>query len=205
MIELLLLYWEFLKVGLFTFGGGYGAIPLIRDTILSNPEWGISLDMFQYIVGVAESTPGPIMVNTATYIGTTQAGILGGVAATLGAITPSFVIILLIAKFLKGFMEKENPHGAGYREALRGWYHSFHGRVFPSFRCDPCDQFSLHRRIYESADSRVEDRFDLRLGVPGSLWLEALEEKSDFSDFVYRYLRRSRHSCIWSIIWNKWI
>lgn len=107
MIELLLLYWEFLKVGLFTFGGGYGAIPLIRDTILSNPEWGISLDMFQYIVGVAESTPGPIMVNTATYIGTMQAGVLGGVVATLGAITPSFVIILLIAKFLKGFMEKE--------------------------------------------------------------------------------------------------
>lgn len=107
MIKLLLLFWEFFKVGLFTFGGGYGAIPLIRDTILSNPEWGISLDMFQYIVGVAESTPGPIMVNTATYIGTTQAGIFGGVAATLGAITPSFLIILLIAKFLKGFMEKE--------------------------------------------------------------------------------------------------
>lgn len=107
MIELLMLFWEFFKVGLFTFGGGYGAIPLIRDTILSNPEWGISLDMFQYIVGVAESTPGPIMVNTATYIGTTQAGILGGVVATLGAVTPSFFVILLIAKFLKGFMEKE--------------------------------------------------------------------------------------------------
>ncbi len=107
MIRLLHLYWEFLKVGLFTFGGGYGAIPIIRDTILSHPEWGVDSDLFSYIVGVAESTPGPIMVNTATYIGTTTAGILGGVAATLGAITPSFVIILLIAKCLQGFMEKK--------------------------------------------------------------------------------------------------
>lgn len=107
MIKLLHLFFEFLKVGLFTFGGGYGAIPIINDTILSNPQWGVDEDMFSYIVGVAESTPGPIMVNTATYIGTTTAGILGGIVATLGAITPSFVIILLIAKFLKGFMEKE--------------------------------------------------------------------------------------------------
>lgn len=107
IIKLLLLFWEFFMVGLFTFGGGYGAIPLIRDTILANPEWGVDLDMFQYIVGVAESTPGPIMVNTATYIGTTYAGILGGIFATLGAITPSFIIILLIAKCLQGFMEKK--------------------------------------------------------------------------------------------------
>lgn len=107
IIQLLLLFWEFLKVGLFTFGGGYGAIPLIRDTILRFPEWGVDEDMFSYIVGVAESTPGPIMVNTATYVGTTEAGVLGGIIATLGAITPSFVIILLIAKYLKGFMEKE--------------------------------------------------------------------------------------------------
>ncbi len=107
MMELLYLYWEFVKVGLFTFGGGYGAIPIIRDTILRNPGWGVDSDMFSYIVGVAESTPGPIMVNTATYIGTTHAGILGGIVATLGAITPSFIIILLIAKCLKGFMEKK--------------------------------------------------------------------------------------------------
>ena len=106
IIKLLTLFGEFFMVGLFTFGGGYGAIPLIRDTILSNPEWGVDLEMFQYIVGVAESTPGPIMVNTATYIGTTYAGILGGIFATLGAVTPSFCIILLIAKCLKGFMEK---------------------------------------------------------------------------------------------------
>ena len=107
ILKLLSLFAEFFMVGLFTFGGGYGAIPLIRDTILSNPDWGVDLEMFQYIVGVAESTPGPIMVNTATYIGTTYAGILGGIFATLGAITPSFLIIVLIAKCLQGFMEKK--------------------------------------------------------------------------------------------------
>lgn len=100
------LFWEFLKIGLFTFGGGYGAIPLIRDAILANPWMGVDEEMFYYIVGVAESTPGPIMVNSATYIGTVSGGVLGGVIATLGAVTPSFVIIFLIARFLSGFMEK---------------------------------------------------------------------------------------------------
>lgn len=106
------LYWEFLKVGLFTFGGGYGAIPLIRDAITANPWMGVDTDMFSYIIGVAESTPGPIMVNTATYVGAVAGGsgiyaALGALCATLGAITPSFVIILLIASLLKGFMEKK--------------------------------------------------------------------------------------------------
>ena len=107
MMTLLDLFFEFLKIGLFTFGGGYGAIPLIQDAVAVNTQWGISEDMFSYIIGVAESTPGPIMVNTATYVGTNVAGAAGAVVATLGAITPSFVIILLIARFLSGFMEKE--------------------------------------------------------------------------------------------------
>lgn len=106
------LYWEFFKVGLFTFGGGYGAIPLIRDALAANPWMGVDADMFSYIIGVAESTPGPIMVNTATYVGTVAGGsgvyaALGAFFATLGAITPSFIIILLIASLLKGFMEKK--------------------------------------------------------------------------------------------------
>ncbi len=107
ILLLLRLYWEFFKVGMFTFGGGYGAIPLIHDAILQNEWMGVSEDFFHYIIGVAESTPGPIMVNTATYIGTTTAGVAGAVFATLGAVTPSFLIILLIAKCLQGFMEKK--------------------------------------------------------------------------------------------------
>ena len=106
MIKLLLLFWEFFMVGLFTFGGGYGAIPLIRDTILANPDWGVDLDMFQYIVGVAESTPGPIMVNMATYVGSSQAGIPGALAATLAVVLPSFGIVLLIVTILGNVMKK---------------------------------------------------------------------------------------------------
>ena len=106
------LFWEFFKVGLFTFGGGYGAIPLIRDAVSANPWMGVDADMFSYIIGVAESTPGPIMINTATYVGTVAGGTglasaFGAFCATLGAATPSFLIILLIASLLKDFMEKK--------------------------------------------------------------------------------------------------
>lgn len=101
------LFWEFVKVGLFTFGGGYGSIPIIRDAVLSNPWMGVDEEMFSYIIGVAESTPGPIMINAATYIGTGCAGVLGAICATVGVVVPSFVVILLIATLLQGFMEKK--------------------------------------------------------------------------------------------------
>ncbi len=93
---LLSLFWEFLKIGLFTFGGAYGAIPLIRQTVLTQ-GW-MSEEMFANILAISESTPGPIMVNSATYIGASQAGIPGAAVATLGVVLPSFIIILLIAK-----------------------------------------------------------------------------------------------------------
>ena len=95
------LFWEFLKIGLFTFGGAYGAIPLIRQCVLTQ-GW-MSEEMFSNILAISESTPGPIMVNSATYIGASQGGILGAAVATLGVVLPSFVIILLIARlFAKG-------------------------------------------------------------------------------------------------------
>ncbi len=89
------LFWEFLKIGLFTFGGAYGAIPLIRQCVLAQ-GW-MDDAMFANILAISESTPGPIMVNSATYIGATQGGILGAAVATLGVVLPSFIIILLIA------------------------------------------------------------------------------------------------------------
>ncbi len=84
----------FLKVGLFSFGGAYGAIPLIRDVVLSY-GW-IEEDMLTYMIAVSESTPGPIMVNLATYVGSSQAGFLGAVIATTAVVLPSFFIVLLI-------------------------------------------------------------------------------------------------------------
>ena len=96
LLELLI---GFLKVGCFAFGGAYGAIPLIRDIVLSY-GW-IDDEMLTYMIAVSESTPGPIMVNLATYVGSSQAGILGSLVATLAVVLPSFVIILLVTALLK--------------------------------------------------------------------------------------------------------
>lgn len=95
-LELLL---GFLKAGFFAFGGAYGAIPLIRDVVLSY-GW-LDEEMLSYMIAVSESTPGPIMVNLATYVGNIQAGLLGAIIATLAVVMPSFVIILLIMAVLK--------------------------------------------------------------------------------------------------------
>lgn len=88
------LFLEFLKIGMFAFGGAYGAIPLIQETVIRN-GW-MNDSMFSNMVAISESTPGPIMVNAATYIGNHQAGLAGAFAATLGVVLPSFIIILLI-------------------------------------------------------------------------------------------------------------
>ena len=93
------LFLGFLKVGLFAFGGAYGAIPLIRDVVLSY-GW-LSDEALSYMIAVSESTPRPIMVNLATYVGSTEAGFLGALVATLAVVLPSFIIILLITALLK--------------------------------------------------------------------------------------------------------
>lgn len=93
------LFLGFLKVGCFAFGGAYGAIPLIRDVVMSY-GW-LNDEMLTYMIAVSESTPGPIMVNLATYIGSQQAGLVGAAVATLAVVLPSFLIILLITVLLK--------------------------------------------------------------------------------------------------------
>ena len=91
----------FLKVGCFAFGGAYGAIPLIRDVVMSY-GW-LSDEMFTYMVAVSESTPGPIAVNIATYAGYNTAGYLGGVCATMGLVFPAIVLMTIVAKFITAF------------------------------------------------------------------------------------------------------
>jgi len=93
------LFLGFLKVGCFAFGGAYGAIPLIRDVVMSY-GW-LNDELLAYMIAVSESTPGPIMVNLATYIGSNQAGFLGAFVATLAVVLPSFLIILLVTALLK--------------------------------------------------------------------------------------------------------
>jgi chromate transporter len=110
---LLELFIGFLKVGCFAFGGAYGAIPLIRDVVLSY-GW-LDEEMLTYMIAVSESTPGPIMVNLATYVGSSQAGIPGALIATIAVVLPSFIIILLVTALLKTVLK--NPY---VQAALRG-------------------------------------------------------------------------------------
>ncbi len=100
------LYLIFFKIGLFTFGGGYAMIPLIENEIVEKKKW-ITNDEFLDIIAIAESTPGPIAINSATYIGSRRSGFLGSLAATLGVMTPSFAIILLISLFFLQYKENE--------------------------------------------------------------------------------------------------
>jgi chromate transporter len=97
------LFLGFLKVGFFSFGGAYAAIPLIRDVVLSY-GW-LTDEMLTDMIAISESTPGPIMVNLATYIGSSQAGFPGAVLATLAVVLPAFVIILLIMAVLKTILK----------------------------------------------------------------------------------------------------
>ncbi len=104
MKALLDLFLTFSKIGSFTFGGGYAMIPLIENTCATKKGW-ITHDEMADITVIAESTPGPIAINCATYVGMKKKGIAGAVAATVGVILPSFVIIMLISFFFDRFLE----------------------------------------------------------------------------------------------------
>ena len=109
------LFLSFFKVGLFCFGGAFGMIPLIEETVLQH-GWLTEQEFYNF-VGICESTPGPIAVNIATYVGSTQAGLLGSIAATLGVVCPSFFIILLVASVLKNLTE--NKYFKGFLKGVK--------------------------------------------------------------------------------------
>lgn len=100
------LFIEFFKIGLFSFGGAYGAIPIIQSAVIRK-EW-MDSDMFYNMIAISESTPGPIMVNAATYIGNRQAGLFGALAATFGVVLPAFVIILLLIALFQKLLKNKN-------------------------------------------------------------------------------------------------
>ena len=120
MSVLLDLFITFFLIGLFTIGGGYAMIPLITESVVSK-GWCTEADIIDYIA-VAESTPGPFALNTSTFIGMGQFGVLGALVAALGLILPSFIIILIIAKFFMRFVEYKGVLAAlsGLRPAVIG-------------------------------------------------------------------------------------
>ncbi len=97
------LFFTMLKIGLFTFGGGYAMIALLENEFVSKKKW-IEKEEFLDMVAIAESTPGPIAINSATYIGYKIAGFLGSLSATVAVCIPSFIIIFLISLFFEAFL-----------------------------------------------------------------------------------------------------
>lgn len=112
--ELLKLFLIFFKIGLFTFGGGYAMIPLIKAEFTEKRDW-ISSAEFSDILAIAESTPGPLAVNLATYVGYKRGKFLGALASTFAVVLPSFIIIMIISLFLDKFLEN-----GVVRRAFRG-------------------------------------------------------------------------------------
>lgn len=100
--DVLTLFLTFLKIGAFTFGGGYAMIPLIQKEAVEKHKWISDEDILD-IIAIAESTPGPIAINSATFVGYRVAGVLGSAAATFGTVLPSFLIISVIATVLNEF------------------------------------------------------------------------------------------------------
>ena len=103
---LLDLFLTFAKVGVMTFGGGYAMLPILQREVVEKKKWATEDQLADYYA-VGQCTPGVIAVNTATFVGSSQGGIPGGIIATLGVVFPSIVIILAIAAFLSNFMHLE--------------------------------------------------------------------------------------------------
>ncbi len=107
---LLELYWVFLQIGAFSFGGGYAVLPLIQRFVVEDRSW-LSLKEMTDLVSISQMTPGPIAINSATFVGTKVAGIPGAIVATLGNVTPQFIIMMILAYFIFrdkkiGFLDK---------------------------------------------------------------------------------------------------
>ncbi len=101
MNNLFILFYEFFKIGLFTFGGGYAMIPMLKD-VVTKYSW-VTSEQFQDFIAISECTPGSIAINMATYVGFCTEGVLGSIIASIGVILPSFIIIIIIASVLKNF------------------------------------------------------------------------------------------------------
>ena len=115
------LFATFFRIGAFTFGGGYAMVPLIKSEAADKKGWISEEDMLD-IIAIAESTPGPIAINSATFVGYKTAGVLGSACATLGVVLPALVIMMLIAAVLKGFRQNRYVRAAmaGIRPMVAG-------------------------------------------------------------------------------------
>lgn len=114
------LFWEFAKIGLFAVGGGMATLPFLER--LSEKTGWFDASLISDMVAISESTPGPIGINMATYVGCDVAGVLGGVAATMGVVTPALIVVILVSKYLEKFRGNAVVENAfyGLRPAVTG-------------------------------------------------------------------------------------
>lgn len=121
MKNLILLFWSFLKIGAFSFGGGYAMITLIEREIVDHRAW-INAQEFRDIIGISQMTPGPVSINSATFVGYKIGGVLGSLCATLGVVTVSFTLVFILSHYLIKFKESKIVKSAllGMRPTLIG-------------------------------------------------------------------------------------
>ncbi len=183
---LIKLFWEFFKIGAFTFGGGYAMIPLIEKEIVNKYHW-LTMEQFTDLIAIAEMTPGPIAINSATFVGYKVARFLGAVAGTLGVVLPSFLIIWAIASVFFGFQDNRIVQAAfkGLRPAVLGLI--IHSR--PENRTlqgadEQLSRFSIS--LQETAGfsprsfirvSIIKDAFSLKLEVNGTFVVEDVKSQ----------------------------
>ncbi len=139
------LLWGFLQVGCLAFGGAYAAIPFIRDIVL---QYGwLNDDSLSYIIAISESTPGPIMVNMATYVGQSQGGLAGAIIATLAVITPAFLVTILIMVILSSWLSNR-----WVKACLRGLLPCISGIILGTGMC------MASRCFWDAAQSEWDGR-----------------------------------------------
>ncbi|MPQ44832.1 chromate transporter [Clostridium tarantellae] len=111
MAILLKLFFSFLKIGTFSFGGGYAMLPFMSREVVTNNHWLSKLD-FLDIIGISQMTPGPVSINTATFVGYKMAGVIGSLISTLGVIIISFILVLIVSKILNKFKANKSIQAA---------------------------------------------------------------------------------------------
>lgn len=142
------LFFTFFKIGLFSIGGGLATLPFLQD-LADKYDWITQSELID-MIAISESTPGPIGINTATFVGYKAAGVFGGIITTLGIITPSIIIIILIAHYFKRFHEKPLVQGAffGIRPAVTGLIASVFYEIFRISVLN-FDKFNLSNNILD--------------------------------------------------------
>ncbi|GAA0078239.1 chromate transporter [Clostridium sp. CTA-5] len=103
---LIKLFLSFLKIGTFSFGGGYAMIPFIQKEIIDNNGW-LTVNNFIDIIGISQMTPGPVAINSATFVGFKVAGVMGSIFATIGVITTSFILVSIVSRTLSKFKDSK--------------------------------------------------------------------------------------------------